>query len=114
MAGLGRGQQLKTSLAKQMAARSVPGHSVPEGTDPSTSVGVLEWIESFEDDAMVAGEYGTMLVAEGYSSLYSLEFTESELVAMTDKDGANVPAGRARRLVRAARVASLTPNAGMR
>ena len=84
------------------ASVAVPGHGIPEGVDPSTTAGVRAWVASFGVQAMVDRNYADMLIAEGYETLYSLDFTVKELTEMGDNADDAVPAGRAKRLVRGA------------
>ena len=49
-----------------------------------------------------AAIYGKMLCDEGYEHVYSLTFTEAELLEMEDGNGEKVPKGRAHRMVAAA------------
>ena len=70
--------------------------------DPATPEAVVAWVASFGNAKMDAAKYAEMLIAEGYEDLYSLRFTEAEVVAMEDNGGENPPRGRARKLVAAA------------
>ena len=81
---------------------AAPGHQAPPGVDPSTPQSVVAWVASFQDQAFVDRNYAAMLIAEGYSSMYGLEFTVDEITEMDDVNGDNPPVGHARRMVRGA------------
>ena len=62
-----------------MAAKMVPGHELPDGVDPQVEESIRSWVASFGNAAMTRGKYAEMLIAEGYTDLYTLEFSEAEL-----------------------------------